>query len=73
MAKEFDVVIGHALAQNRISPAGITGLRRWFDTAHRLMASYRPGHHDPQKFEEQVLERSLAELHRQAGQPVSGE
>lgn len=47
MAKELDLVIKHALAQNRISPEGVIGLRRWFDTAHRLMASYRPGHDDP--------------------------
>jgi transposase InsO family protein len=57
----------------RLSPSYRNLTRRWFDRAHRLMASYRPGHHDPQEFEEQVLERSLAELHRQAGQPVSGE
>lgn len=69
MPKEFDIVVKHALAQNRIAPATVPALRRWFDAAHRLMATYRPEHDQPQAFEAQALAGSLATLRRQLGAP----
>ena len=65
MAKEFDLIVSHALTQRRIDQSKVLALRRWFEAAHRLMASYRPDHDQPQAFEEHLLADSLAELHRQ--------
>jgi glycosyltransferase involved in cell wall biosynthesis len=65
MPKEFDLVIRHALAENRVAQATVPALRQWFNAAHRLMATYRPGQDQPQEFEGHLLTESLAELRRQ--------
>jgi hypothetical protein len=65
MPKEFDLVLSHAPAQDRVSSLTVPALRQWFDAAHRLMASYRPGQDQPQEFEGHLLTESPAELRRQ--------
>jgi glucosyl-3-phosphoglycerate synthase len=62
MAQEFDLVVAHAVERGRIGPDAVPALGEWFQAAHRLMAEYRPGEHDPRQFESDVLDRSLAEL-----------
>ncbi|MFJ6673221.1 glycosyltransferase [Actinosynnema sp. NPDC091369] len=62
MAQEFELLVAHAVERGRVAPDGVTRLREWFASAHRLMAEYEPGRHDPQGFESAVLDRSLAEL-----------
>jgi hypothetical protein len=64
MIKEFDLLVKHALTLGRIEPAHVAGLRQWFDSAHHLMASYRPEGDQPQAFEGQLLAGALSELHR---------
>lgn len=70
MPAEFDLVIAYAVRGARIDVKEVDPLRRWFDAAHELMASYRPTDHHPQKFERHLLTASLAELHRQVGGPA---
>lgn len=67
MPAEFDLVISYALREGRIGVEEVDPLRRWFDAAHELMASYRPTVDHPQKFERHLLTASLAELRRQVG------
>lgn len=69
MQQEFDLIIQHALQEERIAPGSEEALHRWFDSAHRLMATYRPDQDDPADFEQRILKDSLAELQRQMKRP----
>ncbi|MFE9747229.1 glycosyltransferase [Saccharothrix saharensis] len=62
MAREFELLVAHALERGRVGQDEVTPLREWFSSAHRLMAEYEPGRHDPQRFESALLDRSLARL-----------
>lgn len=72
MARELDVMLDYAVRQGRIEVDAIPALRRWFDAAHRLMASYRPDRDQPQEFERRLLADSLHELRRQLGHDRPG-
>lgn len=62
--REHAMLTKHAVRRNRISADKVEELDQWFDSAHTLMAEYRPGHHDPEMFEKQLLEQSLNNLRR---------
>jgi glucosyl-3-phosphoglycerate synthase len=65
MPRELELVLDHAVRQGRIVPTALPALRRWFEAAHHLMASYRPEHDQPQTFERHMLTQSLSELRNQ--------
>ncbi|MCE7001087.1 glycosyltransferase [Saccharothrix sp. S26] len=62
MAQEFELLVAHAVERGRVARDAVPSLGEWFESAHRLMAGYRPGEHDPREFEADLLDRSLAEL-----------
>lgn len=64
MRQELDVVLVHAVNDRRLDPDAVPAVESWFEAAHHLMATYRPGKHDPQEFEQMLLARSTDELHR---------
>lgn len=64
MAEEFALFAEHAVAHGRLAAEALPALENWFAGAHELMAAYRPGADDPQVFERDLLEQSLALLHR---------
>jgi glucosyl-3-phosphoglycerate synthase len=65
MHAELDVVLRHALEDDRIGEDGISAIKQWFDEARSLMATYRPDTGKPQEFEHQLLRRSLQNLRHQ--------
>lgn len=65
MGQELQVLIDHAVDQDRLDSDAVPAVQRWFEAAHHLMASYRPDHDDPQAFEHRLLRRSTEELRRQ--------
>lgn len=68
MSQELDLMITHAIDEGRIDGEVPGALRRWYDQAHQLMATYRPEHDQPQEFERHILTASVAELRRQVTQ-----
>jgi glucosyl-3-phosphoglycerate synthase len=65
MPREFRLVVEHAVRRGRIGEAARSPLAAWFEAAHRMMAAYRPDVDDPQRFEQELLLGSLAELRKQ--------
>jgi len=65
MSQELELMIARALVEGRIDESIPPALRRWYEEAHRLMATYQPETDQPQEFERQVLGASLTELYRQ--------
>jgi glucosyl-3-phosphoglycerate synthase len=64
MPREFDLVVSHAVQSGRIERSIVPALRTWFESAHHMMAAYRPDVDDPQQFEQRLLSDSLSALHR---------
>ncbi|GAA5193829.1 hypothetical protein GCM10023322_56680 [Rugosimonospora acidiphila] len=64
MAEELSLVTRWALRDGRLAPTLVPAVRSWFEAAHAMMARYRPGEHDPQEFERQLLRDSRAALHQ---------
>lgn len=64
MAREFQLVVDHAVKRGRVSDGSREALTGWFEAVHRMMAAYRPDSDDPQAFEQQLLLGSLAELQK---------
>jgi glucosyl-3-phosphoglycerate synthase len=64
MPREFDLVVTHAVQSGRIEPDIVPALRAWFESAHHMMAAYRPDVDDPQQFEQRLLSDSLSALHK---------
>ncbi len=58
LSQEFGMLVDYAVDCGRIGPEGRLVLGRWFDDVYRLMAAYRPGADDPEKFERELLEDS---------------
>jgi glycosyltransferase involved in cell wall biosynthesis len=69
MAKEFELLLSHAIASGRISAHLSSALHVWFEKAYRMMAEYRPDVDNPQDFEMELLARSLEELRTQLNSP----
>lgn len=65
MAQELEVIIKHAEIDGRISEVTSLALRAWYDSAHALMAEYRPNADKPQEFEQRLLRGSIQQLHEQ--------
>jgi hypothetical protein len=65
MEQEFNLLVESAINRGRIERGTIPYLRGWFESAYGLMAAYDPEKHDPQEFEADILDRSLAELRAQ--------
>lgn len=63
LLQEFTLLTEHAVKGGRITSSQLPALQQWFATAHAMMAEYQPGTHDPQQFEEDLLERSFAALY----------
>jgi hypothetical protein len=55
MSQELELMICHALDQGRIGMEATEALRRWYDDADALMASYLPDHDQPRMFEQKLL------------------
>ena len=62
LEQEFQVLVDHAVRSGRLAATSTTALVAWFDAVYARMATYHPDHDDPQRFERQLLEMSLAEL-----------
>lgn len=58
LRKEFDMVADYAVECGRVGTHERAALERWFDDLYKLMAAYRPGVDDPEKFERGLLEDS---------------
>ncbi|MFC6086516.1 glycosyltransferase [Sphaerisporangium aureirubrum] len=67
MAREFAVLVRHAIERGRAAEDQLPALERWFAAAHELMARYRPEHDDPQRFEIGLLEESMRHLNAGLG------
>jgi glucosyl-3-phosphoglycerate synthase len=65
MARELQVLLDAALNQERLDPDAVPAIRKWYEAAHHLMATYKPEQDNPQEFEALLLRRSTEELHRQ--------
>jgi glycosyltransferase involved in cell wall biosynthesis len=65
MSQELQVLIEHAVKEDRLDSDAIPAVERWYEATHHLMATYRPERDDPQQFEQLLLSRSTAELQRQ--------
>lgn len=65
MRQEFDLLTQHAIVRGRLAPEMLPRFTAWFEISHELMARYNPAEHDPQVFERQLLEDSLAALRTQ--------
>lgn len=64
MPREFELFIRHALEHGRIGLEAVPSLYSWFESAHHLMAAYKPEMDNPQQFEQRLLSDSLSELHK---------
>jgi glycosyltransferase involved in cell wall biosynthesis len=62
MAQELDIMALHALEYGRIEAQEAIALKRWFESAHRLMAGYQANADDPQEFEQRLLRASIREI-----------
>lgn len=64
MWQECQLLVRYAIDQGRLSASEAPAIKAWFDTVHHHMADYLPDTHNPQQFEHELLETSLAELHK---------
>lgn len=64
MARELDVLLAHAVADRRLAESDVPAVKEWYESVHRAMAEYRPDEDNPQQFEQELLNKSLHELHR---------
>ncbi|XVV03364.1 glycosyltransferase [Actinosynnema sp. CA-248983] len=62
MEQEFNLIVDEAVRRHRVSVDAIDHLRAWFESAYHFMAEYKPEMDDPQRFEADILEKSLTEL-----------
>jgi hypothetical protein len=62
MIQEFDLIADQAISDGRLSASGKAALSEWYESAHALMARYRPGTDDPQVFERNLLAESRRKL-----------
>ncbi len=62
MAQELAVITDHAVRHGRLTQPQAGAVSAWYETAHALMARYRPGIDDPQEFERSLLVESRAHL-----------
>jgi glycosyltransferase involved in cell wall biosynthesis len=58
LRQEFGMLVDYAVGRGRVGPEARPALERWFDEVYQLMAAYRPGADDPEKFERGLLEDS---------------
>ncbi|MBB5906911.1 glycosyltransferase involved in cell wall biosynthesis [Actinoalloteichus hymeniacidonis] len=64
MSQELDVLIAHAISENRIDADAAPKIRNWYESTHKEMATYKPDVDDPHEFERRILSRSIIALHQ---------
>ncbi|MFC4080758.1 glycosyltransferase [Amycolatopsis samaneae] len=69
LAQDFRLLVEHAVARGRVTPARVPDLDAWFTRVEALIDAYDEDDPDPMGFERGLLETSLRELRERMSRP----